>query len=175
MKYHRLKNKDYEDESFKVEGSVINYSDAVIDPIEQQSLNLSKTDKAFIRYFLNDAEELLKEFLDEKKNLSNYTAEDLDELLFLWNNKKINFKYFEEAQLVNAIGAAFGVYLNKVFGTKWAVVGDNYIADYACVFGKEYSNLLFPFIFVRNIVEEKQEDALNATVLMVKKNIEDRK
>jgi len=169
-KYDDLEDKDYKDESFEAEGQTINYKTSTVEPVEQDFINLNETDREFIDYCLGDADDLLKTLGD--RNISNYTAKDLDELLFRWNNKKYNFKYFEEIQFVNAIGAAFGNCLNREFNTIWSVISDEYGTDYACISTSEFSYQLFPFSSAWKAIEQNREDSLNAIILIVRKNIE---
>lgn len=169
-KFNDLEDDDYENKSFEAEGQTINYKTSTVEPVKQDFLNLNESDTDFINYCLGDADDLLKT-LDEK-SISNYTAKDLDELLFRWNNKKQDFKYIEETQFVNAIGAAFGNYLNRVFNTIWSVISDEYGTDYACVSTGDFNYQLFPFSSTWKAIEQKREDSLNAIILIVKKNIE---
>lgn len=169
-KYDDLDDKDYEDKSFEAEGQTINYKTSTVAPVKQDFLNLNKADTEFVNYCLGDADDLLKTL--EGKDITNYTAKDLDELLFRWNNKKYDFKYFEEAQFVNAIGAAFGNYLNRIFHTVWSVVSDEYGTDYACISTGDFKYQLFPFSSAWKAVEQNREDSLNAIILIVQKNIE---
>ncbi|MDR0824533.1 MAG: DUF3806 domain-containing protein [Prevotella sp.] len=170
MKYNDLDDKDYEDKSFEAEGQTINYKTSTVEPVKQDFINLNEADKEFIDYCLGDADDLLKTLND--KNRSNYTAKDLDELLFRWNNKKYDFKYFEEAQFVNAVGAAFGNLLNRELKTIWSVISDEYGTDYACISTGEFNYQLFPFSSAWKAIEQNREDSLNAIVMIVKKNIE---
>ncbi|MDU1889438.1 MAG: DUF3806 domain-containing protein [Dysgonomonas sp.] len=165
-------HKDYEEESFEADGQVINYKKSTVEPVEQDFINLNEANREFIDYCFGDADDLLKT-LSEDKNLSNYTAKDLDDLLYLWNNKKYDFKFFEENQFVNAIGAAFGNYLNREFNTIWTVISDEYGTDYACIATGEYNFQLFPFSSTWKAVEQNREDSLNAIVLIVKRNIDE--
>ncbi|MDR2955342.1 MAG: DUF3806 domain-containing protein [Prevotella sp.] len=169
-KYNELEDNDYEDKSFEAEGQTVNYKASTIDPVEQEFINLNDADKKFINYSLGDADDLLKTI---EKGINNYTAKDLDELLYRWNNKKYDFKYFEETQFVNAIGAAFGNCLNKNFNTIWSVISDEYGTDYACISTGEYSFQLFPFSSAWKAVEQNREDSLNAIILIMRKNMEE--
>lgn len=169
-KYDELKDDDFRDESFEAEGQTINYTTSTVEPVKQDFINLNKADQEFINYSLGDADDLLKT-LDA--SISTYTAKDLDELLFRWNNKKYNFQYLDENQFVNAVGAAFGNYLNKEFDTVWTVINDEYGTDYACI-GTTHNFQLFPFSSAWKAVEQNREDSLNAIVLIVKKNITDK-
>lgn len=171
-KFGDLEDKDYKDESFEADGQIINYKTSTVEPVEQDFINLNEADREFIDYCFGDADDLLKT-LPEGKSISNYTAKDLDELLYLWNNKKYDFKYFEESQFVNAIAAAFGNYLNREFNTVWSVISDEYGTDYACIATGEHNFQLFPFSSAWKAVEQNREDSLNAIILIVKRNIEE--
>ncbi|NDW09228.1 DUF3806 domain-containing protein [Dysgonomonas sp. 520] len=171
-KYNELDDKDYEDGTFEAEGRVVNYKKTTVDYVKQDYINLNEADKEFINYCLGDADDLLRTLPDDK-NLENYSAKDLDELLYRWNNKKYDFKFFDEEQFVNAIGAAFGKFLNKEFQTIWNVISDEYGTDYACVSTGEHSFQLFPFSSAWKAVEQNREDSLDAIVLIVKKNMEE--
>jgi hypothetical protein len=163
---------NFEDESLEVDGKVVHYKHAVLDKkLDQELINLSEKDQEFIRYSLGDAEDLLM-LLPEKKTINNYTTEDLDELLYLWNNKKMAFPHTNEEQFVCAIGSAFGHYLNKEVKTVWTIVNDEYGTDYACA-GTTHSFQLFPFSSVWKAVEQNREKSLDGIVLVVKNNIEE--
>lgn len=166
------KDERYQDESLEVDGKIIHYKHRVLDKkIEQEFINLNERDKAFVLYSLGNAEDLLKLLLKEK-NLDSYTTEDLDELLYFWNNKKIEFPHIDENQFVNAIGAAFGHYLNKEIGTIWSVISDEYGTDYACIATGKHSFQLFPFSSVWKAIEQKREKSLDAIILVVKDNLD---
>ncbi len=166
------KEENFKDESIEVDGKVIHYKHAVLDKkFDQELINLNEKDQEFIRYSLGDIEDLLA-LLTEKKTIDNYTAEDLDELLYLWNNKKIEFPYTDEQQFVNAIGSAFGHYLNKEVKTVWTIVNDEYGTDYACV-GTTHSFQLFPFSSVWKAIEQNREKSLDGIVLVVKNNLKE--
>jgi hypothetical protein len=170
-KYNELDDNDYEDKSFESDGQTVNYKTSVVDPVDQQFINLNEADREFIDYCLGDSDDLLKTLGD--KDLTNYTTKDLDELLYRWNKKTYDFKYIEENQFVNAIGAAFGNYLNKEFGTIWTVISDEYGTDYACISKGEYNFQLFPFSSAWKAIEQDREDSLNAIVLIVREKIEE--
>lgn len=167
-RYDELNDEDYESKYIESDGQTINYKKTTIEPINQDFINLNETDREFIDYCLGDADDLLHTL--EDKSISNYTAKDLDELLCLWNNRKYDFKYFEERQFVNAIGSAFGNYLNREFNTIWSVISDEYGTDYACVSTDEYKFQLFPFSSSWKSVEQKGEGSLDAIVQIVKEN-----
>lgn len=141
-KYDDLDDKDYEDKSFEADGQTIHYKTSQVEPVQQDFINLNEKEKEFINYCLGDADDLLNIL---NKNISYYSAKDLDELLRRWNNKEYDFKYFDENQFVNAIGAAFGNYLNKEFNTIWSLITDEYGTDYACIATGEHQFQLFPF------------------------------
>lgn len=168
-KYDELEDKDYQDGSFEAEGQTVNYKTTTVDPVDQEFINLSETDREFVDYCLGDADDLLKTLGD--KDITSYTARDLDELLLRWNKKTYDFRYFEESQFVNAIGAAFGNCLNKEFKTIWTVISDEYGTDYACIATGEYRFQLFPFSSAWKVVEQDREDSLNAIVLIVREKM----
>ncbi len=171
MIYNENEN-NYEDNSFESEGKTVHYKHKVLDKkIEQEFLHLSDKDKEFIQYSLGDAQDLLT-LLPEKKSLSDFTAKDLDILIYLWNNKKRKFDHFTEAEFANAIGAAFGHYLNREVDTIWTIVNDEYGTDYSCI-GKTHRFQLYPFSSVWKAIEQNREDSLNAIVLIVKNNKEE--
>lgn len=156
--------------SIETEGKTVYYTQATIDKWDQKLLNLNENNRAFIKYSLEDADDILK-LLGSEKNLLNYTAKDLDELVFLWNNKKISFNHINEEQFVGAIGAAFGHYLNMEVGTVWEIVSDEYGTDYSCI-SKTIVFQLFPFSSVWKALEQNREDSLNGIVLLVKEKMD---
>lgn len=169
---YNIEDEDYKDESIEVDGKIVHYKHAVLDKkLEQELLHLNESEQSFIRYSLGDIEDLLK-LLPEQKTIDNYTAEDLDELLYLWNNKKAKFPYTDENLFVNAVGAAFGHYLNKEVHTVWTIINDEYGTDYACV-GTTHSFQLFPFSSVWKAIEQNRENSLNGIVLVVKNNLDE--
>lgn len=172
-KYNDLEDNDYVDKSLEVDGQTINYKTSTVEPVEQDFINLNETDREFIDYCMGDADDLLQTL--DGRSISNYIAKDLDELLFRWINKKYDFKYFEEMQFVNAIGAAFGNCLNREFNTIWSVISDEYGTDYACISTSEFSYQLFPFSSAWKAIEQNREDSLNAIIQIVKNSIEDNK
>ncbi len=165
-------DENYQDESLEVDGKVIHYKHAVLDKkVDQELINLNERDQAFIKYSLGDVEDLLA-LLPDKKTIDNYTAEDLDELLYLWNNKKIEFPYTDEKQFVNAIGAAFGHYLNKEVLTVWTIVKDEYGTDYSCA-GTTHTFQLFPFSSVWKAIEQNREKSLDGIVSIIKNHLKE--
>lgn len=171
-KYNELDDEDYQDKSFESDGQTVHYKTTVVQPVDQEFINLNPKDQEFIKYSLGDADSLLQT-LGNDTNILSYSAKDLDELLYRWNNKKYDLKYYDENQFVNAIGAAFGNCLNKEFNTIWSVISDEYGTDYACISTDEHSYQLFPFSSVWKAIEQNREDSLNAIILIVKKNMED--
>ena len=92
-------DENFEHKSFEIEGRTIEYKTKIVDKVEQDLLNLSDKDRDFIAYSLVDAEILLTQLSPEKK-LSNYSAQDLDELVYLWLNKRNSFKLVSEEEFV---------------------------------------------------------------------------
>jgi hypothetical protein len=163
---------DFEHKSFEINGRTIEYKTKVVDKIEQDLLKLSDKDKEFIAYCLVDAEILLKQ-LAPNKDLSNYSAADLDELISLWKHKRTSFKLVQEDEFANAMGAAFGNCLNKTVGTTWTIISDEYGTDYACV-SENPQFQTFPFSSVWKAIEENDgEGKLTAIITVVQKHIEE--
>ncbi|GEM_PF-1407458 len=164
-------NEDFEHKSFEIDGRTVEYKIKIVEETKQDLINLSEKNQEFIAYCLVDVEILLKQ-LKTNINLSNYTAEDLDKLIYLWLNKKELFKFVDEEEFINAIGAGFGNYLNKTYNTVWTIIDDEYGTDYACV--SESPNFkAFPFSSVWKAVEERREGSLQAIIDIIKKNLED--
>ena len=169
-KYDDLNEEDYENKSFEADGQTINYKTSKVEPVHQDFINLNEKEKEFIDYCLGDADDLLKTL---HKDISDYSSKDLDVLIHLWINKEYDFKYFDENQFINAIGAAFGNCLNKEFNTVWSLITDEYGTDYACIGTGGHKFQLFPFSSAWKAIEQKREDSLHAIVLIVRKNMED--
>lgn len=163
-----MDEKNIENNFFEIDGHTIEYNTWVLDLIKQDLINLDDTNKEFITYSLVDADILLKQ-LDSEANISSYSAKDLDNLIDLWRNKRTNFKYVEEQEFVNAIGAAFGNLLNTTYNLKWTIVSDEYGTDFACIREKPLLQA-FPFDSVWKSVEKDRENSLQAIVDLIRKN-----
>lgn len=166
-----MKNNEFEEKSFEINGRTVEYRVKISEQIKQDLLNISEKDKEFIAYSLVDAEILLKQ-LDETKDLTNYSAIDLDDLINLWRYKRSSFKLVNEDEFVNAIGAAFGNCLNGTFHTVWSIIIDEYGTDFACI-SEEPKFQTFPFSSVWKAVEEGKEGSLQAIIDLVEKHLKD--
>lgn len=162
---------DYEHQSFEIEGRTVEYKTKIVDKVQQDLINLSNKDKEFIAYNLVDAEILLTQ-LDSDKNLSNYSAHDLDELIYLWLYRRNNFKYIDEEEFVNAIGSAFGNCMNQAYGTKWTIINDEYGSDFACI-SEDPVFQTFPFSSIWKAIEQNREGSLQAIMDLIQKHLED--
>ena len=100
-----MKTDGFEHKSFEINGRTVEYKTKIVDKIEQDVVNLSDKDKEFVAYCLVDAEILLKQ-LDKVKDLSAYSATDLDILIYYWLHNRSWFKLVEEDEFINALGAA---------------------------------------------------------------------
>lgn len=170
----KLDNHDeenFEHKSFEIEGRTIEYKTKIVDKVEQDLLNLSDKDKEFIAYSLVDAEILLTQ-LSAEKNLSNYSAQDLDELIYLWLHRRTSFKHVSEEEFVNAIGSAFGHCMNEAYGTKWTIISDEYGNDFACVSENPVFQT-FPFSSIWKAIEQNREGSLQAIMDLIKKHLDD--
>jgi len=170
-KYGDLEDSDYKDDSIESGGKNIQFKTTTVAPHDQEFIKLNEKDKEFITYSLGDADDLLK-ILDSNKGIDNYTAADLDDLLFMWINKRYDFKTLDEVQFVNAIGSAFGHYMNKECGTIWTVVSDEYGTDYAC-FSENPNFQTFPFSSVWKAIEQNREGSLESIILLVKEKMKE--
>ncbi|SHF73051.1 DUF3806 domain-containing protein [Dysgonomonas macrotermitis] len=162
---------DFEHKSFEINGRTVEYKTKVVSKVEQDFINLSDNNREFIAYSLVDAEILLKQ-LDASKDLSSYTAYDLDTLINYWLHKKSWFKHVSEEEFVNAIGAAFGHCLNVRFKTIWTIVSDEYGTDFACI-SESPKFQTFPFSSVRKAVEEGREGPLQDIIDLINKHLSD--
>ncbi len=170
-KQNMIDDDDFEHKSFEIEGRTIEYKTKIVDKVEQDLLNLSDKDKEFIAYSLVDAEILLTQ-LSAEKDLSNYSAQDLDELVYLWLHRRNSFKLVSEEEFVNAIGSAFGNCMNQAFGTTWTIISDEYGNDFACVSETPVFQT-FPFSSVWKAIEQNREDSLQAIMDVIKKHLDD--
>lgn len=161
----------FEHKSFEINGRTVEYKTKIVDKIEQDFINLGEKDKEFIAYSLVDAEILLQQ-LDSSKSLSEYSASDLDTLIYYWLNNRSWFKLVEEEEFVNAIGAAFGNSMNRENQTIWSIVSDEYGTDFACV-SESPKFQTFPFSSVWKAVEEGREGSLQDIMDLVKKHLSD--
>lgn len=164
-------DENFEHKSFEIEGRTIEYKTKIVDKVEQDLLNLSDKDREFIAYSLVDAEILLTQLSPEKK-LSNYSAQELDELVYLWLNKRNSFKLVSEEEFVYAIGAAFGNCLNQVYGTTWTIISDEYGNDFACVSERPVFQT-FPFSSIWKAIEHNREGSLQAIMDLIRKHLND--
>ena len=164
-------DENFEHKSFEIEGRTIDYKTKIVDRIEQDLLNLSDKDKEFIAYSLVDAEILLIQLSPEKK-LSNYSANDLDQLIYLWLHRRSSFKLVSEVEFVNAIGSAFGNCLNQAYGTKWTIISDEYGNDFACVSENPVFQT-FPFSSTWKAVEQNKKGSLQAIMDLIQKHLND--
>ncbi len=161
----------FEHKSFEINGRTVEYKTKIVDKIEQDFINLAEKDKEFIAYSLVDAEILLHQ-LDSSKSLSEYSASDLDTLIYYWLHNRSWFKLVEEEEFVNAMGAAFGNSMNRENKTIWSIVNDEYGTDFACV--SELPKFqTFPFSSVLKAVEERREGSLQDIMDLVKNHLSD--
>ncbi len=164
-------DENFEHKSFEIEGRTVEYKTKIVDKVEQDLINLSDNDKEFIAYSLVDAEILLTQLSPEKK-LSNYSAQDLDELVYLWLHRRNRFKLVSEEEFVNAIGSAFGNCLNRAYGTKWTIISDEYGNDFACVSENPVFQT-FPFSSIWKAIEHNREGSLQAIMDLIRKHLDD--
>lgn len=162
---------DFKEKSFEMNGRTIDYHVKVVKKVEQDILNLNDKDKEFITYSLVDAEILLKQ-LDADKDLDNFSAQDLDILIYYWLNKRFWFKYVTDDEFVGAIGAAFGYCMNKENNSTWSIISDEYGTDYACI-SESPQFQTFPFSSVWKAIEQNRVGSLQDIIDLVKKNISD--
>lgn len=170
-KQDKSDEENFEHKSFEIEGRTVEYKTKIVDKVEQDLLNLSDTDKEFIAYSLVDAEILLTQ-LSADKNLSNYSAQDLDELVYLWLHRRTSFKLVTEEEFVNAIGSAFGNCMNDIYGTKWTIISDEYGSDFACVSESPVFQT-FPFSSIWKAIEQNREGSLQAIMDLIRKHLDD--
>lgn len=166
-----MKTDGFEHKSFEINGRTVEYKTKIVDKIEQDVVNLSDKDKEFVAYCLVDAEILLKQ-LDKVKDLSAYSATDLDILIYYWLHNRPWFKLVEEDEFINALGAAFGYLMNKECHTVWSIINDEYGRDFACV-SEVPKFQTFPFSSVWKAVEEGREGSLQDIIDVVKKHLND--
>ncbi|QIK55922.1 DUF3806 domain-containing protein [Dysgonomonas sp. HDW5B] len=164
-------DENFEHKSFEIERRTVEYKTKIVDKVEQDLINLSDKDKKFIAYSLVDAEILLTQLSPEKK-LSNYSAQDLDELVYLWLHRRNRFKLVSEEEFVNAIGSAFGNCLNRAYGTKWTIISDEYGNDFSCVSENPVFQT-FPFSSIWKAIEHNREGSLQAIMDLIRKHLDD--
>lgn len=166
-----MKTGEFENKSFEINGRTVEYKTKIVDKIEQEVLNLSEKEKEFIAYCLVDAEILLKQ-LDNNKDLSSYSAIDLDVLIHYWLHNRSWFKLVEEEEFINAIGAAFGHLMNRECQTVWSIVNDEYGRDFSCI-SESPKFQTFPFSSVLKAVEEGRVGSLHDIIDLVRKHLTD--
>lgn len=165
------KENDFEHKSFEIDGRTVEYRTKVVEKIQQDFLNLNAKEQEFIVYCLVDADILLKQ-MDAEIGISSYSAQDLDDLIYLWLNKQNMFKLVSEEEFINAIGAAFGNCLNREFNTIWTIISDEYGVDYACI-SEQPKFETYPFSSVWKAVNEKRTNSMQAIIDLVRKHLQD--
>ncbi len=164
-KYHELDDEDYKHHSKEVDGKTIYYRSSVSEMTKQELENLSEDDCEFIFQNLLSADNLIsKHFAGQ--NLKTFTGETLDNLIDLWNDDPTQFDC-TKSDFINFIGSAFGHFLNKMIGSKWILLADQYGTDYSCQID-EISLRAFPFNSVLKAIEQKRENSLDTIYLMLK-------
>jgi hypothetical protein len=165
-KYHELSDGDVERRSTNIDGKTIYFKEAVSKMIKQEFAALSEKDCDFIFECLILADTLLKTHMPGH-SLKNYTAENLDFLIDLWNENSKNF-ICTENEFATSVGSAFGHYVNKTLGSTWTVITDAYGTDFSC----QIDHIMlrgFPFSSVLKAVNQKRENSLEHIVLMLKR------
>ena len=163
--FHELDDEDYEHHSKEVDGKTIYYKSSVSEMTKQEFGNLTKDDCEFIFQNLLSADSLIsKHFAGQ--NLKTFTASTLDNLIDLWNHDETQFDC-AKSEFVNSIGSAFGHYINKMIGSKWILLTDEYGTDYSCQID-EINLRAFPLNSVLKAIEQKRENSLDTIYLMLK-------
>jgi len=164
-KYSELTDKDYKHDSSTVNGDTIYYKSAVTENEPQDFLEIKSTDKEFLNNCRAFADSLIKANI-AGKSIKNFTPEILDNLIDLYNAKKLQCS---QNAFVNSIGVAMGDYLVDKLGMTWIVVEDKYGRDYGTTIGSiKLTN--FPLNSVQKAIEQKREGSLKTLYLMTLKN-----
>lgn len=164
-KFHELNDEDYEHHSKVVDGKTIYYKSSVSEMTKQEFANLSQNECEFIFQNLLRAEDLLADH-NGGQNFKSFTAEMLDKIIDLWNDDITQFECTEN-EFINSVGAAFGHFLNKMIGSEWILLTDEYGTDYSCQID-EINLRAFPFSSVLKAIEQKRESSLDMIYLMLK-------
>jgi hypothetical protein len=164
-KFHELDDEDYEHHSEEIDGKTIYYKSSVSEMTKQEFANLSQDDCEFIFQNILSADTLISKHI-AGQNLKTFTAETLDNLIDLWNDDVTQFDC-TESDFINFIGSAFGHFLNKMIGSKWILLTDEYGTDYSCQID-EISLRAFPLNSVLKAIEQKRENSLDTIYLMLK-------
>lgn len=167
-KYDELTDSDYEHKSDTVDGETIYFKTAVSENTPQDFINLSKSQKLFIKHALQSADTLIKEH-QPSFSIDNFTPETLDKIIDQWNLDSTKFNCSENS-FVNSIGVAFGFYLVKTYKMKWTMITDEYGTDYATTI-KEIKLTNFPLNSVAKAIDQKREGSLHTISLMTKRQV----
>ena len=168
-KYHEISDDDFERRSTNIDGKTIYFKEAVSQMIKQEFAALAEKDCKFIFECLILADTLLKKYMPGH-SLKNYTAENLDFLIDLWNKNPKNFNC-TETEFATSIGSAFGHYVNKTLGSTWTIIIHEYGTDFLC----QIDHIMlrgFPFSSVLKAVSQKRENSLEHIVRMLKQQKE---
>jgi hypothetical protein len=164
-KYQDLTDKDYKHESDLVNGDTIYYKTAETENEHQKFSELDSTDKEFINNCKDLADSLLKTNIPSS-SIKNYTPEQLDYLIDLYNSKKLRCS---QNAFVNSIGVAMGGFLVDKLGMKWTIVEDKYGRDYGTTI-EEIKLTNFPLNSVLKAIEQNREGSMKSIYLMTLKN-----
>jgi hypothetical protein len=167
-KYDEITDSDYEHKSDTVDGETIYFKTAVSANTPQDFINLSKSQKLFIKHALEGADTLIKEH-QPNFNIDNFTPETLDNMIDQWNTDSTKFNCTEN-YFANCMGVAFEFYLVKTYKMKWTMVSDEYGTDYATTI-KEIKLTNFPLNSVVKAIDDKREASLHTISLMTKRQI----
>ena len=164
-KYKDLIDTDYTHESEKVNGETIYYMTAISDNEPQKFINLDKTDNDFLIKCREFFDSIIKTNCPNKSQ-KDYTPETLDNLIDLYNAKKLDCS---QNAFVNSVGVAMGDYLVEKLGMKWIIVEDEYGRDFGTTIG-EIKLTNFPLNSVLKAIEQKREGSLQTLYLLTLKN-----
>ena len=167
-KYHELTDKDYEHKVDTVDGEEIYFKTAVSASIPQDFINLDTSQKLFVKHSLEGAATLIRKY-QPNFTIDNYTPQNLDNIIDLWNSNSAKFTYSEN-YFVNTVGIAFGQFLVKTYDMKWTIVTDEYGTDYATTI-KELNFSNFPLNSIVEAIEQKRQGSLQQISLLTKKQI----
>ena len=127
-KYVDITEQDYKHDSDTIDVQRIYFKTATAANTAQEVINLNAGQVAFIRESLIHADSLIKVIFPDK-SVTNFTIENLDDLIDAWNTDSSKFKC-SRTYFINSIGVAFGEYLVKEYKMRWEIVADENGSDY---------------------------------------------
>jgi len=127
--------------------------------------DLNEGDLRFIQVSLENADKIIN-VLYQGGNSEKYHPEILDEVFKLCLDE-IEAKTLKPAQVREALGVAYGTYLNSDMGSDWLVYTDNHGTDLAIKFPK--GGFAFPLSTVEKRIESKEVNFFGAIHTVFKK------